>query len=149
MSKPTSTQGSNDCREGRSIQIARRFGGCFDGLRLKSWCHPLSHKPFRWFADWSVENVVLLSQSQSSPLTILSLRQQLPRNELFGSSRNVIGWQSKSKCLEYLVVHELIHLLEPTHNARFVALMEWYFPQWKDCRRPLNRLSVRYEDWKY
>jgi predicted metal-dependent hydrolase len=51
--------------------------------------------------------------------------------------------------LEYIVVHELMHLLEPTHNARFLALMDHHFPQWPVYRDLLNRLPVRHEDWKY
>jgi len=42
--------------------------------------------------------------------------------------------------LEYIMVHELVHLLEPSHNARFVALMERYLPDWKLHRDALNRL---------
>jgi predicted metal-dependent hydrolase len=53
------------------------------------------------------------------------------------------------ECLEYVVVHELIHLLEPTHNARFVALMNRFMPRWQDHRKALNRLPVRHEEWKY
>lgn len=53
------------------------------------------------------------------------------------------------ECLEYVVVHELVHLLEPTHNARFVALMDRYMPRWQDYRKTLNRLPVRHEDWEY
>ncbi len=53
------------------------------------------------------------------------------------------------ECLEYIVVHELVHLLEPTHNARFVALMNRYMPRWQDHRKALNRLPVRHEDWEY
>ena len=53
------------------------------------------------------------------------------------------------ECLEYIVVHELIHLLEPTHNARFVALMDHYLPKWQSCRQLLNRLPVRHERWGY
>ena len=53
------------------------------------------------------------------------------------------------QCLEYIVVHELMHLLEPTHNARFVALMDHHFPQWPEHRDLLNRLPVRHEDWQY
>ena len=47
--------------------------------------------------------------------------------------------------LEYLVVHELVHLLEPTHNARFYALMDRYMSDWKVHRRTLNRRPVRRE----
>lgn len=53
------------------------------------------------------------------------------------------------ECLEYLVVHELAHLLEPTHNARFVALMDRFMPKWQHFRQVLNRLPVRHEDWIY
>jgi predicted metal-dependent hydrolase len=53
------------------------------------------------------------------------------------------------ECLEYLVVHEMTHLLEPTHNARFVALMEQCMPQWQFYREQLNRSPVRHEDWAY
>lgn len=53
------------------------------------------------------------------------------------------------ECLEYIVVHEMIHVLEPTHNARFVALMDQFMPQWQFYREQLNRLPVRHEDWAY
>ena len=46
------------------------------------------------------------------------------------------------ECLEYIVVHELVHLLEPTHNARFVALMDRFMPKWQFHRQTLNRLPV-------
>lgn len=54
-----------------------------------------------------------------------------------------------SECLEYIVVHELVHLLEPTHNQRFIALMDLYLPHWQQLRKQLNRLPVRHEDWGY
>ena len=53
------------------------------------------------------------------------------------------------ECLEYLVVHELVHLLEPTHNARFIALMAQFMPKWQSHRQTLNRLPVRHEHWAY
>jgi predicted metal-dependent hydrolase len=46
------------------------------------------------------------------------------------------------ECLEYIVVHELVHLLEPTHNARFIALMDRFMPKWQFHRQALNRLPV-------
>src|SRR5919106_1604296 len=49
------------------------------------------------------------------------------------------------ECLEYIVVHELVHLLEPTHNARFIALMDRFMPRWQLHRQVLNRLPVRQE----
>ncbi|MCH7665597.1 MAG: M48 family metallopeptidase [Acidobacteria bacterium] len=53
------------------------------------------------------------------------------------------------ECLEYIVLHELVHLLEPTHNARFVELMERFMPKWQFHRQELNRLPVRREEWSY
>jgi predicted metal-dependent hydrolase len=53
------------------------------------------------------------------------------------------------ECLEYIVVHEILHLLEPTHNSRFIALMDQFMPKWQFQRQELNRLPVRHETWGY
>lgn len=53
------------------------------------------------------------------------------------------------ECLEYVVVHEMVHLLEASHNARFRALMSRYMPNWTVYRQMLNRLPVRHEEWDY
>lgn len=46
------------------------------------------------------------------------------------------------KCLEYIVVHEMAHLLERSHNHRFIALMDQFLPQWRVYKDELNRLAV-------
>ena len=43
------------------------------------------------------------------------------------------------RCLEYVLVHELVHFFERRHNARFYALMDQLLPAWRDCRSELNR----------
>lgn len=53
------------------------------------------------------------------------------------------------ECLEYLIVHELVHILEPTHNARFIALLDHHMPKWRSHQQTLNRLPVRHESWGY
>ncbi len=53
------------------------------------------------------------------------------------------------ECLEYLVVHEMVHIIEPTHNARFIELMVSLMPNWRFYRQLLNRLPVRHETWEY
>ena len=53
------------------------------------------------------------------------------------------------ECLEYIVVHELAHLLERSHGPRFVALMDRHRPNWRYFKARLNRLPVRHEDWLY
>jgi len=44
--------------------------------------------------------------------------------------------------LEYIIVHELVHLIEPTHNQRFINLMDNHMPKWKYYREELNRLAI-------
>lgn len=53
------------------------------------------------------------------------------------------------ECMEYILVHELVHLLESTHNSRFVALMDRFLPGWTHRRDLLNSLPVRHVDWAY
>ena len=44
--------------------------------------------------------------------------------------------------LEYVLVHEMAHLLEPTHSERFVALLDLHYPQWREARAELNELPL-------
>ena len=44
-------------------------------------------------------------------------------------------------CVEHVVVHELCHLLEPSHNARFHALMDKFFPKWREARKETRSVS--------
>lgn len=53
------------------------------------------------------------------------------------------------ECLEYIVVHEMLHFLELTHGDRFVKLMDRALPQWRSTRDLLNRLPARHQDWPY
>jgi hypothetical protein len=52
-------------------------------------------------------------------------------------------------CLEYIIVHELVHLLERSHNDRFIALMNKFMPKWRAHRDELNKLPVSHTDWGY
>jgi predicted metal-dependent hydrolase len=51
------------------------------------------------------------------------------------------------ECLEYIVVHEMTHLLESTHNSRFIMFMDQFMPKWRFYKEELNRLPVRHESW--
>ena len=51
-------------------------------------------------------------------------------------------------CLEYIIVHELTHLIERNHTARFKALMDGYLPHWRLIREELNRTPLGYEEWR-
>ena len=52
-------------------------------------------------------------------------------------------------CIEYIIVHELAHLLERTHNAHFIAYMDNYLPEWKHLKNELNQLPVSHVEWGY
>jgi len=52
-------------------------------------------------------------------------------------------------CIEYIIVHEMIHLLERKHNERFIFMMDKYLPEWRQLRMELNRLPVSHTEWKY
>ena len=54
-----------------------------------------------------------------------------------------------AECLEYIVVHEMVHLLERNHNDRFIALMTEFIPKWRFYKDELNRLPVSHVDWHY
>lgn len=51
------------------------------------------------------------------------------------------------RCLEYIVVHELMHLLERTHSPRFVELMDQHLPDWRARREELNGSPLSHEEW--
>jgi predicted metal-dependent hydrolase len=52
-------------------------------------------------------------------------------------------------CLEYILVHEMAHLIEKRHNDRFLAIMDSYMPQWRTHRDQLNSAPLAHEDWTY
>ena len=49
--------------------------------------------------------------------------------------------------LEYVIVHELAHLIEPTHSDRFVSILDKYYPTWREARDELNELPLAAETW--
>lgn len=51
------------------------------------------------------------------------------------------------RCLEYITVHEMIHLIERTHNERFIELMDLHLPDWRARRDELNEAPLAAEQW--
>lgn len=49
--------------------------------------------------------------------------------------------------LEYVIVHELVHLIEPSHNDRFIAILDQHYPNWREARAELNELPLSSESW--
>lgn len=52
-------------------------------------------------------------------------------------------------CIEYVVVHELLHLIEKKHNEHFVMLMTQHLPKWRSEKQELNRFMLSHEEWNY
>ena len=50
--------------------------------------------------------------------------------------------------IEYVVVHEMLHLTEPTHSDRFISLLTEHFPTWREARAELNDLPLAAEEWR-
>ena len=57
--------------------------------------------------------------------------------------------KKSAQCLEYIIVHEMVHLLERHHNDRFAELMNRFMPQWRLHREELNRSALGHEEWDY
>jgi len=53
------------------------------------------------------------------------------------------------QCLEYIIAHELTHLIERHHNEHFTALMDAHMPQWRQYREMLNSLPLAHQEWRY
>lgn len=53
------------------------------------------------------------------------------------------------ECIEYIIIHELVHLLERHHNENFKNLMDKFSPNWRERRDALNSGILEYEDWRY
>jgi len=52
-------------------------------------------------------------------------------------------------CLEYVLVHEMVHFLERTHNTQFISLMNRFMPQWRHYRQELNSAPLVHAKWNY
>ncbi len=50
--------------------------------------------------------------------------------------------------LEYVIVHEMAHLLEPTHSERFITILQQHYPTWREARAELNELPLSAEAWR-
>ena len=53
------------------------------------------------------------------------------------------------ECLEFIVVHEMVHLFERKHNDRFISYMDKFMPRWRFNKEVLNRAQVCHEQWSY
>jgi predicted metal-dependent hydrolase len=50
--------------------------------------------------------------------------------------------------IEYVVVHEMVHIIEPTHSERFISILSDNFPRWREARAELNEIPFAAEEWR-
>ena len=112
----------------------------------------------RWYRDQVREEVERLRVSWERRLRVrasgLGVRAMRTR---WGSCNPDTGFirlntdlaRKPRECLEYILVHELLHLRVPLHDATFKTLLDQYMPGWMHRRDLLNRLPLRHEDWSY
>ena len=59
------------------------------------------------------------------------------------------AYQETCPLFKYIIVHEMLHLLERLHNERFIAYMNRFMPLWQYYREELNRAPLGHESWEY
>lgn len=107
---------------------------------LDAWYHQqLKEKLYELFPLWEIKIGVSIAK--------FKIRKMKTRwGSCSPSSKSIrINFELIKKppeCLEYIVVHELVHLLEPSHNKRFISLMDGFLPQWRLYRSKLNVLPL-------
>ncbi len=57
--------------------------------------------------------------------------------------------QKPIACIEYVIVHELLHLIEKKHNKRFTDLITKHLPKWRSAKEELNGFILSHEKWNY
>ena len=50
--------------------------------------------------------------------------------------------------IEYVFVHEMVHIIEPTHSERFISILYENYPRWREARAELNELPLGAEEWR-
>jgi len=127
------------------IRKGSRVGGREQVLRrwyraqLKALIPPLLDKwqPVLgvWVAGWGVKKMKTKWGSCTSNSRRIWLNLELAKKPVH--------------CLEYLIVHELVHLIERHHDDGFVSLMNQHLPQWRHYRKELNDTPLGHADWTY
>jgi predicted metal-dependent hydrolase len=112
----------------------------------------------RWYRERMLPLVPPLVEKWESALGVQVAEWRIKRMKTkWGSCTPAAGriWlnleliKKPPRCLEYIVVHEMVHLLERQHNDRFLALMDKHLPQWRGDRDELNAAPLAHESWDH
>ena len=112
----------------------------------------------RWYREHLRAEVSSLLEKWEAKLGVSANEVRIKRMKTLWGSCNVAAkriWlnlelaKKPESCLVYILVHEMVHLLERDHNDRFRELMDQFLPQWRTYRDTLNRAPLAHEDWQY
>ncbi len=112
----------------------------------------------RWYRDRLRQRAAPLIDAWSNKVGVVVEDWRIKRMKTRWGSCSVMSrriWlnselaKKSDRCLEYIVVHELLHLTEPGHNDRFRSLISQYLPSWESRRDELNESPLGFEDWTY
>lgn len=112
----------------------------------------------RWYRRKLREEVPALIESWAPVVGVTVAQWRIKRMKTLWGSCNIAArriWlnleliRKPAPCLEYIVVHEMVHLLERRHTERFRRLMDEFMPDWRLRRDGLNKAPLAHEDWDY
>jgi predicted metal-dependent hydrolase len=112
----------------------------------------------RWYRQWLREQLPILIAKWEPKIGVSAAEWGIKRMKTrWGTCNPDAGriWlnlelaKKPPSCLEYILVHEMVHLLERHHSERFRELMDRLMPQWRMHRQELNRAPLVHEDWGY
>jgi predicted metal-dependent hydrolase len=112
----------------------------------------------RWYRQWLRERIPVLIAKWEPKIGVSAAEWGIKRMKTRWGTCNPDArriWlnlelaKKPASCLEYILVHEMVHLLERHHNERFRELMDKLMPQWRLHRQELNRVPLSHEDWTY
>lgn len=111
-----------------------------------------------WYREWLGSLIPNLVRRWESELRLTANEVRMRKMKTKWGSCNIEArriWlnlelaKKPLRCIEYILVHELIHLMERHHNDRFRALMDRHLPDWRTRRDELNNAPLAHEEWEY
>ncbi len=112
----------------------------------------------QWYRERLRERVPVLLAKWEPVVGVTDIQVRIKRMKTLWGSCNADArrvWlnlelaKKPEACLEYVLLHEMVHILERRHNDRFRDLMDSLMPKWRLYREELNRAPLAHEDWKY
>lgn len=133
----------------REIELVVRKGADLEQRQklLEDWYRKqLRHKAGRYISFWEKQMNLKVAEFGIKKMRTKwgSCNREAKRIWL-----NLELAKKPKECIEYIVVHEMVHVIERNHGTRFIALMDKFLPQWRQYKEDLNRLPIGHSNWRY